>query len=119
MILSCPQYGKDDFKKSCDRTNYLKRKFKYKKLNPIHRSTHVSPPRPKSSTPIDNTRENDQRKEKPKVINKTPDPETRPGLSTQAHKEGQVKNPPHMNRNQPLFVRNDGKYFITDEDAQK
>src|SRR5215216_7331627 len=53
------------------------------------------------------------------VINQTPDPKAGPGPSTQAHNEGQVKNPPHMNRNQPLFVRNDGKYFITDEDAQK
>ncbi|CAI2187119.1 4168_t:CDS:1, partial [Funneliformis geosporum] len=24
-----------------------------------------------------------------------------------------------MNRNQPLFIRNDGKYFITNEDAKK
>ena len=24
-----------------------------------------------------------------------------------------------MNRNQPIFVRNDDKYFITDKDAQK
>src|SRR5687767_5193978 len=118
MIPSCPRCGKDDFKKSRDRTNHLKRKFKCKKLNPIHRPTHVPPSRPKSLTPIDNTRENDQRKEKPKVINKTPDPEAGPGPSTQAYKEGQVKNPPHINRNQPLFVRNDGKYFITDEDAK-
>jgi hypothetical protein len=46
------------------------------------------------------------------------DPEAGPGPSTQAHREGQVKNPPHINRNQPLFVRN-GRYFITDEDAKK
>ena len=63
--------------------------------------------------------ETSSQKEKPKVINQTPDPEAEPGPSTQAHKEGQMKNPPHMNRNQPIFVRTDGKYFITNEDAKK
>jgi hypothetical protein len=52
------------------------------------------------------------------VINKTSDPEAGPGPSTQAHKEGQVRNPPHINRHCPLFVRN-GRYFITEEDAEK
>ncbi|GES91554.1 hypothetical protein GLOIN_2v1480811 [Rhizophagus clarus] len=46
------------------------------------------------------------------------DPEAGPGPSTQAHREGQVRNPPHINRDQPIFVKND-KHFITDKDAEK
>ena len=68
MIPSCPRCGKDDFKKSRDRTNHLNRKFKCKQLNPIHRLTHVPPPRSKSPTPIVHIRGKDRRKEKPKVV---------------------------------------------------
>jgi hypothetical protein len=68
MIPSCSRCEKDDFKKSHNRTNHLKRKFKCKKLNPIHRPTHVPSSRPKSPTSIDNTREKGGQKERPSVI---------------------------------------------------
>ncbi|CAG8675929.1 978_t:CDS:2 [Cetraspora pellucida] len=48
MVLQCPRYRKNNFKKTHDLTNHLNRKFKYKQTripNPVH------PPNPNISRP--------------------------------------------------------------------
>ena len=48
MVLQCPRCEKNDFKKTCDLTNHLNRKFKCKQTQILN---SVQPPNPNISRP--------------------------------------------------------------------
>ena len=96
MISPCPRYGKDDFKKTRDRTAHLKRKFKCN-LKTVQAT--IPQAKGQGGAPIDHVQGKDRRREKPEPIPKMQAPTTQiedqmgeggPGPSTQAYREGGV-----------------------------
>ena len=77
MIPSCPRCGKDDFKKSRDRTAHLKRKFPCRKRKSRPRpKVVVTEPIPETVNPPVNM-----------VNENIHDPEAGPGPATQTHRD--------------------------------
>ena len=93
MIPPYPRCGKDNFKKTRDLTAHLERKFKCKQ-SPTPK--HVSRPKSPTPAPVVHVQGKDRRREKSESIqapipqdkNQENDPETGPGPSTQAYREG-------------------------------